>query len=61
VKKPLILTGCPIYKFEDENLGDLQAVFFFHFAWGKLLSPAKLAAHLGPRTTTGRISQAAGI
>lgn len=50
MKKPLILTGCPIYKFEDENLGDLQAVFFFHFAWGKLPSLAKLAAHLGPRT-----------
>jgi hypothetical protein len=48
--KPLILTGWPIYQFEEENLGDLQAVFFHHFAWGKLPSPAKLAAHLGPRT-----------
>jgi hypothetical protein len=44
--KPLILTGEPIHKFEDENLGDLQAVFVFHFAGGKLPSPAKLAAHL---------------
>jgi hypothetical protein len=50
VKKPLILTGWPISEFEETNLGDLQAVFFFHFAWGKLPSPAKLAAHLGPRT-----------
>jgi hypothetical protein len=48
--KPLILTGWPIYKLEDENLGDLQAVPFFHFTWGKLPSPAELAAHLGPRT-----------
>ena len=50
MKKPLILTGWPISEFEETNLGDLQAVFFFHFAWGKLPSPAKLAAHLGPRT-----------
>jgi hypothetical protein len=48
--KTLILTGWPIEKFEEENLGDLQAVFIFNFAWGKLPSPAKLAAHLGPRT-----------
>jgi len=50
VKKPLILTGWPIDEFEETNLGDLQAVFFFNFTWGKLPSPAKLAAHLGART-----------
>jgi hypothetical protein len=47
--KTLILTGSSIDKFEDENLGDLQAIFVFHFAWGKLPSPAKLAAYLGRR------------
>jgi hypothetical protein len=48
--KPLILTGWPIAEFEKENLGDLQVVFFFKFAWGKLPSPNELAIHLGPRT-----------
>ncbi len=47
--KTLILTSSAIYKFEDENLGDLKAVFVFQFAWGKLPSPAKSAAYLGPR------------
>jgi hypothetical protein len=55
--KSLIPTGWPIYKFEEENLGDLQAVFFFHFTWGKLPSPAKLAAHLGSRTRDGHPRQ----
>ena len=53
MKKPLILTGWPISEFEETNLGDLQAVFFFHFTWGKLPSPAELAAHFGPRTDQG--------
>jgi hypothetical protein len=50
--KPLILTCFPIDWFEEQNLGDLQAVFFFHFTWGKLPPPDELTAHLGPRTSS---------
>jgi hypothetical protein len=48
--KPLVLTGYPIPKFNEEDLGDLAVNFFFRFVWGQLPSPDEVAAYLGPRT-----------
>lgn len=51
--KPLILASSSVPDFYKDDFSDLAVVFFFHFAWGKLSSPTKLAAHLGPRTRDG--------
>jgi hypothetical protein len=48
--KPLVLTGDPIPKFNEEGLGDLAVIFFFRFVWGQLPSSDEVAAYLGPRT-----------
>lgn len=51
--KPLILASSSVPDFYKDDFSDLAVCFFFHFAWGKLPSPTKLAAHLGPRTRDG--------